>query len=175
MLVGGIFGLFGFGGLVAWKGSIIGGPYGGLVMLAWPALFLSLGWNFLEYALRSPAGEGIVWGWLIPGVLFVFMGGLPLLAVLPIGNTGRAANVRERMAGAVATRPRPSPVLDAERAAMATVMSELLDRKESEAGLESSGGLVSKLERLAALRQTGDLTADEYEQAKRALIGGAVS
>jgi len=80
VLIGGIFGLFGFGGLMAWKGSMIGEPYGALVLLAWPALFLSLGWNFLEYALTPLAGQGIVWGWLIPGVLFVLMGGLPLLA-----------------------------------------------------------------------------------------------
>ena len=31
LITGGIFGLFIFGGLMAWKGSIIGGPYGGLV------------------------------------------------------------------------------------------------------------------------------------------------
>ncbi len=88
LIIGGIFGLFLFGGLMAWKGSVIGGPYGGLVLLAWPVLFLSLGWNFLEYALNPPGppGQGIVWGWLIPGVLFMLMGGLPLLALLPIGQ-----------------------------------------------------------------------------------------
>ena len=123
VLIGGIFGLFGFGGLMAWKGSMIGEPYGALVLLAWPALFLSLGWNFLEYALTPLAGQGIVWGWLIPGVLFVLMGGLPLLAALPIANTGRAGNARTKLSTGLAPRPRPSPVLDAERAAMATIMT----------------------------------------------------
>jgi hypothetical protein len=49
-----------------------------LIPLAWPALFLSLGWNFLEFTF-SPPGGGIAWGWLVCGVVFVLMGGLPLL------------------------------------------------------------------------------------------------
>jgi hypothetical protein len=49
-----------------------------LMPLAWPALFLSLGWNFLEFAFAPPGG-GIAWGWVVCGVLFVPMGGLPLL------------------------------------------------------------------------------------------------
>lgn len=172
VLIGGTFGLFGFGGLMAWKGTMIGEPYGALVLLAWPALFLSLGWNFLEYAL-TPPGQGIVWGWLIPGVLFVLMGGVPLLAVLPSLNRGRAGDARTRLSTRIA--PRPSPVLDAERAEVATLMAELLGRKS--AGLEDkgSGDLVARLERLAALRQSGDLTEMEFEQAKRALLRAAVT
>jgi hypothetical protein len=49
-----------------------------LMPLAWPALFLSLGWNFLEFAFAPPGG-GFAWGWLVCGVVFVLMGGLPLL------------------------------------------------------------------------------------------------
>jgi hypothetical protein len=49
-----------------------------LLPLAWPGLFLSLGWNFLEFTF-SPPGGGLAWGWLICGVVFVLMGGLPLL------------------------------------------------------------------------------------------------
>lgn len=178
LLIGGIFGLFGFGGLTAWKGSVIGEPYGALVLLAWPALFLSLGWNFLEYAINPPVGEGIVWGWLIPGVLFMLMGGVPLVGLLPMSHTGRVGNARAGLSTRVAPRPRLSPVLDAERTAMAAVMSELLGQKEAGAGDEASGvsaDLVSKLERLAALRQSGDLTSTEFEQAKRALLDGAAT
>jgi hypothetical protein len=36
-------------------------------------LFLALGWNFIEFGLDPPGGEGTVWGWLIPGVLFWVM------------------------------------------------------------------------------------------------------
>ncbi len=92
LITGGIFGLFGFGGLMAWKGSQLGGPFGVLVLLAWPALFLSLGWNFLEYGLWPPGpAQGIVWGWLIPGIIFMLMGGLPLLALLPAAGGARNA------------------------------------------------------------------------------------
>ncbi|MBN2345228.1 MAG: hypothetical protein JXO51_02485 [Candidatus Aminicenantes bacterium] len=49
-----------------------------LMPLAWPALFLSLGWNFLEFAFAPPGG-GLAWGWLVCGVLFALMGGAPLL------------------------------------------------------------------------------------------------
>jgi hypothetical protein len=51
-----------------------------LMPLAWPGLFLSLGWNFLEFAFAPPGG-GLAWGWLVCGVLFALMGGLPLLLV----------------------------------------------------------------------------------------------
>lgn len=173
VLIGGIFGLFLFGGVMAWKGSVIGGLHAGLVALAWPALFLSLGWNFLEYALNPPPGEGVVIGWLIPGVIFVIMGGVPLLGLLPLSHSGRVGQARTRLSTGMAPRRRPSPSLDAERAAMATVMSGLLGQKEAGAGEETSGDLVTKLERLAALRQSGDLTSFEFEQAKRALLGGA--
>ncbi|MBN2399013.1 MAG: hypothetical protein JXI33_01590 [Candidatus Aminicenantes bacterium] len=55
-----------------------------LMPLAWPGLFLSLGWNFLEFAFAPPGG-GFSWAWLICGVVFVLMGGLPLiLAFKPI-------------------------------------------------------------------------------------------
>jgi len=48
-----------------------------LMPLAWPGLFLSAGWNFLEFAFHPPGG-GFSWGWLVCGVVFVLMGGLPL-------------------------------------------------------------------------------------------------
>jgi hypothetical protein len=165
LLVGGIFGLFGFGGLMIWKGVLLGGPYAGLVGLAWPVLFLSLGWNFLEYGLfNPPEGEGIIWGWLIPGVPFVIMGIAPLLAVLPIGHSGRAGSARASMAGRIAPRsPAPSSMTFDRSAVAAAAAEEGVD----------SDDLVTKLERLAALRQSGDLTSDEFDQAKRALIAQA--
>lgn len=52
----------------------------------WPAIFLSLGWNFLEYGFFRV--EGISWGWAVCGVVFVVMGGLPLY--LALRNTSRA-------------------------------------------------------------------------------------
>ena len=69
-----------FGGLILIAVYAFNAVGPNLTLLAWPALFLSLGWNFLEYAFSPPDGsDGIVWGWLVCGVLFVLMGGLPLL------------------------------------------------------------------------------------------------
>ena len=51
-------------------------------LLAWPALFLSLGWNFLEFGFDPPGeDDGLVWGWIVCGVVFWLMGGLPLFAL----------------------------------------------------------------------------------------------
>ncbi|MFC4534000.1 SHOCT domain-containing protein [Sphaerisporangium dianthi] len=47
-----------------------------LTMLAWPALFLSLGYAFLESAWSTPSVEV---AFVVCGVLFVLMGGVPLL------------------------------------------------------------------------------------------------
>lgn len=75
-----------FGGLLmlcVYALSAAGGP--NLWPLAWPALFLSLGWNFLEYGVDPPFGSGVSPGWLICGVVFVLMGGLPLVALIRSG------------------------------------------------------------------------------------------
>lgn len=50
-----------------------------LMALAWPGVFLPLGWNFLEFAFPQTGVHGLVWGWLVCGLVFVLMGGLPLL------------------------------------------------------------------------------------------------
>lgn len=60
-------------------GKKIGGP--NLMALAWSALFISLGWNFLEFGFSPPMGEGLAWGWLIPGLIFIPMGAIPLLII----------------------------------------------------------------------------------------------
>jgi hypothetical protein len=166
LITGGIFGLFVFGGLMAWKGSVIGGPYGGLVLLAWPVLFLSLGWNFLEFAFNPPGppGQGVIWGWLIPGVLFVIMGLVPVLAVLAIGHSGRSGKARDRVFGSAARR---RGVASPDKADYQRLADDL---RAVEARTDDAQDLVSKLERLAALRESGALSHDEFEQAKRALL-----
>ncbi len=62
----------------------LAGKVGGLNLapLAWPALFISLGWNFLEFGFRPPGGEGLAWGWLVCGVVFWLMGFIPLILIL---------------------------------------------------------------------------------------------
>jgi hypothetical protein len=54
-------------------------------LLLWSALFLSLGWNFFQYAFNPPAPmKGVAVGWLVCGIVFVLMGGLPLIVVGPM-------------------------------------------------------------------------------------------
>lgn len=160
LMILGIFGLFGFGAITGWKSSQIGGPLAGLVLLVWPALFISLGWNFLEYAIRPPEPDyGIVWGWLIPGVIFVIMGAAPLLALLPSrrlrggGSTDSAEGLRQ---------------------ARKRLLNDLVSTAH-ERGWGAQSDIVSKLERVARLRDSGAISDNEFEQAKRAVIDGAGS
>ena len=66
-----------------------------LTLFAWPALFISLGWNFMDFGVSPPDGsEGPVWGWVICGVIFLLMGGIPLvlgIAALMQGHELRMA------------------------------------------------------------------------------------
>ena len=75
----GILGMF-FAGIFTFLGVFDEGgprPY----VFAWSALFLALGWNFLDYGFDKPGG-GTEVGWLICGFVFVAMGGVPLLFLL---------------------------------------------------------------------------------------------
>ena len=143
----GMLGLFGFGGLGLWAGAQVGRGWAALPLLAWPALFLSLGWNFLEYGIRPPGQSGPEVGWLVCGVVFVAVGAIPLL----IGITARH-ELRTQGAAAVARRyrmnlPPPHP-----------------PTRSGESDLD-------RLERLAQLHRAGDLTDDEFAAAKRRLLG----
>ncbi|MEP7157987.1 MAG: hypothetical protein ABI797_01045 [Chloroflexota bacterium] len=166
-----IFGGIGAAALMAWKGAQIGGIFVALVGLAWPALFISLGWNFLEYALWPPPPDtGIVLGWLIPGVIFVIMGAVPLLLVLPsrraiFGSAGGGGG-----GGGGTSTDKPADL----RAARKRLLNGLVTTAH-ERGWGVQDDVVTKLERLAALRTAGSITADEFEQAKRAVLGGAGS
>ena len=71
-------GLAALGWMIAWNHGLSGPKW---ALLAWPALFLSLGYNFWDYGLDTPGEQGAVAGWIVCGVLFGLMGGLPLLAL----------------------------------------------------------------------------------------------
>jgi hypothetical protein len=51
------------------------------MLLAWSMLFLSLGWNFLEFGLHAPGGGGLAIGWLVSAAAFFAMGGGGLYAL----------------------------------------------------------------------------------------------
>src|SRR5688500_3165891 len=171
-MLGGIFGGLICLGLFLWFASRLGGGYAGLAAFAWPALFLSLGWNFLEFGLDPPGEEsGPVWGWLVCAVLFFLMGGLPLLAL-----------ASPKALRAMLWPPDPDPFASVSRSAAAGVPlgSSLIGRSVVGAvagGSSSASGpstasppprptppsvapdageeVVAQLERLAALRDRG--------------------
>ena len=174
LIVVGIWGgLIGLGFVIA--GTFRGGPK--LWVLAWPALFLSLGWNFLHYAFDPPPPDtGLVWGWLICGVVFVLMGGVPLLFALwnaklalwgsdaPVSANARATAALTRLAASTRAR-KPTTFV---RYGDTTVASTTATR--STVDTSPDGDLVEDLERLAALHRDGQLTDDEYARAKDARL-----
>jgi len=115
-----IFGLFGFGGLALLGASGTGG-YGWIPLLAWTGLFASLGWNFLDYGLfNPPAGQGIEWGYVIPGVLFQVMAWVPVAILVwglrsqrrwraEAGTKVESFSFRVPMEAAQPMRPPPVP------------------------------------------------------------------
>jgi hypothetical protein len=152
----GMLGIFGFGALGLYAGAQIGGGWAALPLLAWPVLFGSLGWNFLEYGFAYEEG-GIVWGWVIPGVIFILMAVVPLWFVWSVRTSSVPINARFGLpAGrdATSTEPRPSIAWDQSHREPAADEHDAIDR----------------LERLADLRRRGDITNDEYERFKQALL-----
>jgi hypothetical protein len=151
-----IFAAFGGIGLMLWGATAIPGPWAGLVLLSWPALFLSLGWNFLEYGFFPPEGaEGWIWSWIFCGVVFVIMGALPLVFV--IGAWREASGERAFADGRVVVR-------------RARPMTSIAAPPPIEATAAERGDIVDRLERLAALRGAGDITSEDYALAKARLL-----
>jgi hypothetical protein len=166
--------------------AVLGGVWGGLACLgvyvaataarqvpsllpfAWPALFLSLGWNFLEFGVRPPGGGGVAWAWILCGVLFVGMGGIPLW----IGAGGAARRFRGGGAASASHARDPGvrwrvPVAAEPSAAAFSGAPESAGTIFDEPGAE----LVERLERLASLHRSGALDDAEYRAAKARVLG----
>jgi hypothetical protein len=172
LMVIGMLGLFGFGGLGLWAGARLGGGWAALPLLAWPGLSLSLGWNFLEYGIAPPAdlgADGPEWGWVIPGLMFVAMGAVPLWLAWSVRHEIRSEGSR-----AVASRF-GMPAFSGPEARRSPDVSAGWDPSHRATGSDGRGAasedVVDRLERLAELRRRGDLTSEEYDAAKRQLLG----
>ena len=186
-LVGGIFGLFGAAGLMIWFGSRLGRGYVSLVFLGWPALFISLGFNFLQFGLSPPEGQPVEWGFVVPGVLFWVMGIAPLLFGLwgwreaRRGGTTpaatRASRLRERVTlpdrvefapnsfGVARPATAAPPVAPA---SPAPAHSEALADETPTDDIDEA--LVDRLERLSALHAHGSLNDEEFAAAKARIL-----
>jgi len=152
-----VFGLFLFGGLAGWGALSLGGGWLSLIFLGWPVLFMSLGWNFLEFGFNPPGADPgeLAWGWLFCGVIFELMGAGPLVLALWGSRSATRTGVTSRGRRVVLNPRGPYAfhVLDA--------------RRRQPPGTSS---VADRLERLARLRDDGDLTEAEFEAAKRATL-----
>lgn len=140
--------------------------------LLWPALFLSLGWNFFEFGLKPPGGRGLAWGWLVCAMVFMLMGGVPLLAFL---ISEPRDYLRRVFWGA--TDPLISPPgLTPPPAPRAAPRGEApLPRAEApRPAAAAEDAVVTAVERLARLHRSGSLTDEEFEAAKRRVLDGTV-
>ena len=115
LMVGGIF-----GGLIA-LGIYAVSTFGlNLTLLAWPALFISLGFNFADYGINPPDGfgDGPSFGWIFCAVIFLLMGGVPLVLWIAAHLQGRESRVQSFDQGSLRARLRlgaaGAPPLDAE-------------------------------------------------------------
>jgi Short C-terminal domain len=166
VMIGGIWGGFIFGGIYAWQTLKRRLP--NVLGLLWPALFLSLGWNFLEYGLDPPGESGLAWGWLVCAIVFGLMGGLPLVVTLPATFRGFAGRQSERSrAGALDALRRVAPGWSAVRGAGKQPNPPI---NPPPTAPEEDEDVVSRLERLAALHQSGALDDAEFQDAKRRII-----
>ena len=178
-----IFGIFIFGGLAAWGGANLGGKWIALIALGWPALFLSLGWNFLEFGFNPPGGNDgkLVWSWIFCGIVFVLMGGIPLIigirGAVEFSGSHRAYAGGRVLVGRKGGLDELREFHDQLQAAVEERNAQRSDAARAAAGAqyraEQEADVAMRLERLARLHAAGDLTDAEFEAAKRATLAGA--
>jgi hypothetical protein len=122
------------------------------LLLGWPAIFLTLGWNFLEDGFDPPAGQG---------VLLVVLGGAPLLLWLSVVRDARRTRRAQVQVPVAAPTPVPTRMPPPRRPEPPPVDGDPRASAMSVAG---------RLEWLAPLHASGALTDDEYAQAKKATL-----
>lgn len=186
-----VLGLVSLGWMAGWNSGMPGPK---LAMLGWPALFLSLGWAFWEFGLDPPGDDASTdAGFIVCGVIFVLMGGLPLLALKsrsarrallwadapdPAASSMLKPSVRDfaRVAspkfgsrtasGSSAPPPRPAPAPPPP--AWATAPSGFTSTMAPDG--DASTDLVAELQHLAAMHRDGLLTDEEFALAKQRIL-----
>ena len=123
------------------------------VSLLWPALFLSLGYNFFDYGI-----SGRQFGFIICGVVFVLMGAVPLIWALP--------HLWRVYVEGVEDDPKPWHVAATGSAVSSSL--KLLNRL----GTTPDEDMTDSLERLDELHRKGALDDLEYAKAKDRVIRG---
>jgi len=167
--VGILVALAGIGLYLLWRPA--GGPQ--LALFAWPALFGSLGIQFL----RAAAAETSAYGWWLCGFVFLLIAAAPL-AVVVVGD--RAALRRAVLGDGLAERDRIGEI-DRPRIARSgpdgsvTRFSALGPVSGNGEGASSGAGddLAESLSRLSRLHRDGDLSDAEFAEAKQKVLDGA--
>lgn len=111
LLMLGILAMLVFGGLLLGATSRMGNSAMGAGFLMWGALFLALGWNFLQLGFDPPENMGSAWGWIISGIVFILMalGGLIPAAQMVREWFKRGGEPEELFKGAVVKANVPAP------------------------------------------------------------------
>jgi hypothetical protein len=137
-----------FAGLYVWRAAKAKVP--SFVSLLWPALFLSLGYNFLDYAFT---GGTVAAGFLVAGVVFVLMGGAPLIWALP--HLFRVYVLGE---------------IEADKPWHVTATGNAVGAVRTLSRLAPKRDMTDSLEQLAQLHKSGALDDFEYAKAKDRVI-----
>jgi hypothetical protein len=173
----GMPGLFLFGGISLYSGPRVGGVWAGTVLLAWSGLFLALGWNFLDAGLLSvdPA-NGPEIGAIVCAVTFILMGAAPLVGMALMGvarinkgwgfggqqYTGFPRRNRGFPGGEVSTPGGPRDLQGLRRVAREGRTAHSVPVIDAE--------MSRSLDRLAGLRDRGEISDAEYEAAKGVVL-----
>ena len=153
-----------------------GGPF--LLVFAWPALFASLGVQFIRAAIDDPNAFGF---WLC-GVVFLGMGLAPVIYVL----LGERRQIVEALVGDGYGEPErgtapfaPHPV-DGVPVTFTMVTGTLNGNGNGNGhgtgngnGNGHDGDLAESLDRLSRLHRAGDLSDAEFADAKQQVLDGA--
>lgn len=161
-----VVGLVAVGWTLYWNSGLPGPKW---VAFAWPATFLSLGWNFWEFGLNPPGHLRADASWIVCGVLFVAIGGGPLLLL-------REASERRDAFWFDAPDQPDAAARPTARNVVAAVKPTFPKRATTGAASPAPGGagsMTDELERLATLHRQGSLTDAEFAAAKQVLLGGA--
>jgi hypothetical protein len=166
--------------MIAWNHGLSGPKW---ALLAWPALFLTLGYNFWDYGLDAPGEQGAVAGWIVCGVLFGLMGGVPLLALKSrtLRRVTFWSDASGTGAGRIAVRPTARALIGAAKpnfpgrppttpSAPPPFTPPPHQPAAHQPDGDASTELVGELQRLAAMHRAGELTDEEFAIAKQRLL-----
>jgi Short C-terminal domain len=146
-----------------------------ITILVWSALFLALGWNFLDFGLHDN-GSGPASGWLVCAVVFALLGGGPVIAlawpnyrrdVLWSDGEGLPVGLRSNRPTRSASQP---ATLTRRPAAVRTGGWLPDDRHDRPAPERPADDVATALTKLSELHDRGALTDDEYANAKRRIL-----